>query len=133
MDILLFELNMSKIMIIDDDPLILRVISKLLKKIDVETESFEDESLALSKFKNFPTEYALILSDLKLQNLTGIELFYLIREINPNQKMVLTSGFGYNSEIEKLIDKGLIAFLEKPYGLEKLKTVFKKVFPDKEF
>ncbi len=115
-----------KIMIIDDEPMILTVLKRMLAKLGHEANIFESEFEALDYYSKNSNNIDLVILDVKLKKLTGKEIFEKIRAINAKQKVVIITGYGYTTEIQELMKNGLSGFMEKPFGLEDLKSALIK-------
>lgn len=79
--------------------------------------SFNDPTLALEHYMQNKQNYALILSDLRMPTMNGLELLKRVKEFNPNVRTILVSAFNMqdNPEFQKYLRDGIIdSFLEKP-------------------
>ena len=85
---------MSRILIIEDEASIRRVLTKILSE---ESDTYlvdeaEDGLLGLEKIKN--TDYDLVLCDIKMPKMDGVELLEAVKKIKPEIPMVMISGHG---------------------------------------
>jgi DNA-binding NtrC family response regulator len=116
-----------KIMIVDDEPMILTVLKRMLSKLGHEAITYESEFEALDYYSKNSNNVDLVILDIKLKKLTGKEIFERIREINTKQKVIIITGYGFTTEIQELMKNGLSGFMEKPFGLEDLKSALVKI------
>ncbi len=120
---------MSKsIMVVEDSPTMLQMVSFTLKKIGYEVVEANNGQDALEKLSG-RTSIDMIITDINMPNVDGIEFIHCVRE-NPNFKftpiIVLTTE---SQESKKLEGKqaGATGWLVKPFSPEHLMTVVKKI------
>ncbi len=85
--------------------------------------SFNDPTLALEHYTQNKQNYALILSDMRMPTMTGLELLKKVKELNPNVRTMLLSAFDMqdNPDFQKYLKDGIIdSFLEKPITINRL-------------
>ena len=111
---LLNELKDLNILIVEDGADIRDIMSTTLGKIFNSTRTAVDGLDGLEKFKEEQPD--LIISDIRMPNMSGNEMITSIKEINPNMPVIVVSGHG------RLIDKENKAdiFLNKPIKFDKL-------------
>ncbi|TVP41856.1 response regulator [Candidatus Nitrosocosmicus arcticus] len=81
------------VMVVDDDEELAYIFGELLKRSGFNTVSFTDPLLALKYFNENPREYWLVIADLKMPNLNGIDLAKKIRYNSSTVKILLITGF----------------------------------------
>jgi DNA-binding NarL/FixJ family response regulator len=86
--------------------------------------STKDGREAIEIYRQHKEEIALVLTDMGLPEMTGADEFKMLKEIEPNVKVVFASGF-FNPDIKsELLQAGARGFLQKPYEAnEILKTI----------
>ncbi len=102
----------NRILIVDDEQSILESLSLILRHNKYDVDTCADGFSALEKVNN--SDYDLILLDIKMPKMDGIEVLEKIIEMKPNQVVIMISGHG---NIETAVDatkKGAYYFLEKP-------------------
>lgn len=108
-----------KILIVDDEPLIVKGLKYSLEQDGYETDSAADGEEAVAKF--FAGQYDLILLDVMLPKLDGIEVCQRIREKSSVPIIMLTAK---GDDMDKLIgfDHGADDYLTKPFNILELKA-----------
>jgi DNA-binding NtrC family response regulator len=113
----------KKILIVDDEVNLLRILSKALKGNDVEVITSNRIEEAEYAIKN--TFFNVVLADIRLTGVLGregIELLGYIGEKSPQTKVIIMTGYG-SPEIEKeAYEKGAFYYFEKPIDLAVLNT-----------
>lgn len=82
----------GKILLVEDDPLVREVIKACLQKFRRDVYVAQDGEEGLRIFKRYAADWALVVSDITMPKLTGIELYHAIHEIDPEMRMILVSG-----------------------------------------
>jgi two-component system cell cycle sensor histidine kinase/response regulator CckA len=77
-------------------------------------------------------EIDLVLLDLVMPRLGGAGCFEQLKEVNPNVKVVLMSGFTRNHRVNDLMESGCLFFLRKPFELTDLLAITREVTRGKE-
>lgn len=105
---------MKKIMIIDDELDILDVLERFLKKSGkFEIETFSNPIDALKEAKN--KEYHLILSDIMMPQVNGIDILKEIKDINDNIKIILMTAYNTEEKEKSAIQFNVDGYIEKPF------------------
>jgi DNA-binding NtrC family response regulator len=115
--------------IVDDELDIASLFREYLSGIkDVLVLSFTDPVVALEHFINNKHEYFLIISDLKMPRLSGIELIKKVKEANPFVRTLLMTAFEIDDPMFEEYRKAKIIndFLQKPVRLEDLHSIVEK-------
>src|SRR5919107_4378513 len=81
------------VMVVDDDDGLARLFRTLLEESGFKSMSFSDPLLALKHFEDDPQRYWLVIADLKMPNLNGIDLAKRIRNNSSSVKILLITGF----------------------------------------
>ena len=74
----------------------------------------------------------LILMDIKMPNLNGLEATKIIRELSPDVPIIMQSAFAYEYDRNAAADAGCTEFIPKPIAQEKLKTIIKKYLKSRQ-
>lgn len=119
----------KQILFVDDNLLNQRISAILLKKMDYEVDLADNGLLAVNLFKS--KKYDLILMDLQMPVMEGIEAVRLIREYENQQniehpvRILAMTANVMDSVRQKCIETGFNGFLAKPFDLEKLPLVLR--------
>ena len=109
-----------RILVVDDNPLILTSVSRFLKKIAlVKTVSNAEEALDAIQDQH----YDLCLLDVILPGMTGLDAMKIIIELSPNTKVAIMTATLLNEEMKKQVDDYAYTFIEKPFALSDIESV----------
>ena len=118
----------KRILLVDDDPLILKGLKYTLEQEGYETDSAMDGEEALAKFEN--SAYDLILLDVMLPKLDGISVCQRIREESDVPIIMLTAK---GEDMDKILglEYGADDYMTKPFNIlevkARIKTIFRRV------
>ncbi len=112
------------ILIVEDNLEVSSLLTEILTTFNYNIIVAGDGESALNLYLANKPQFALVLSDLGLPKLGGVELFEQLYQINPKVKFIATSGFGHIDVENTLLAKGVKAFIPKPLRIENLlKTI----------
>ena len=112
------------VLIIDDDEIVLTTSEMMLESLGYQVLKAHNGPSGLRLYKAHKQEIDLIISDLQMPKMNGIELLAELREIDPLVKVILSSGALIESDEIEVLFRGFSGFIKKPYNLE---TLQKKV------
>ena len=115
-------------MIIDDEIDITNLFKEILTSAGFEVKCFNDPLKAVSEFTKNHNKYVLIISDVRMPKMSGIELVKNLAEIDDNIKVILMTAFDITGEELKEIK--IEKFLNKPIYLKKLVDIVKMSLSD---
>ena len=111
------------ILIVDDEKNILKVVSLTLRDSGYRVDTAPSAEVALEKFNQ--NRYDLLITDLKLPGMTGIDLLDRIRHINPDLPVIMITAFGSIENAVAAMKKGAFNYLTKPINPDELLAVIK--------
>ncbi|MBE0364531.1 hypothetical protein PULV_a2241 [Pseudoalteromonas ulvae UL12] len=110
-----------KIMFVDDEPEVLMALKRIFRR-DYETFTFDDPAQAI-EFLN-TTRVHLVISDMRMPNITGAKVLAATKQIQPKAKRILLSGYSdMDSTIEAINQGGIHAYITKPWDNDRIKEV----------
>ena len=115
---------MEKLLIIDDDYSINESLSQILSEAGYKTFTAEDAQKGLEQFDRFPPD--LIVCDLKLPGMSGIELLQKVKTADSNFPFIIITAYDDSNSTIEAIQNGAYDYIEKPIDIEKLKVVIKR-------
>ena len=121
------------ISIVDDEKDLATLFTEALKQLEgYSVVGFTDPRLALKHVTANKSNYALLLSDLRMSGMTGIELLRESKKVNPTIVCILMSAFDPNSDPSYVLsvkEKFINGFIEKPVNIEQLILDIKGMLP----
>ena len=114
---------LARLLVVDDDSDIAHVIKRSLVKNRILVDAFTDSEEALQNFQSYPKDhYCLMLSDIRMPGMSGIQLARRVKQINLNVKVILMTSFEIKeNEFSKVFPSTQVdGFVQKPVHLEGL-------------
>jgi PAS domain S-box-containing protein len=106
----------GKILLVDDERVIRIVGDQILSDMGYDVVTAENGIEAVKFVEEHPDEIDLVILDVVMPKMNGHDTFLKLRKTQPGIKVLLSSGFAMESEIEELTTKeGLCGFVQKPY------------------
>jgi DNA-binding NtrC family response regulator len=113
---------LAKLLVVDDASDIVQVLKTGLQKNGFLVSAFNNPEEAIQSFKSNSKDYCLVLSDIRMPALSGIQLARKVKEINPNVKVVLMTSFEIkDNEFSKVFPSLHVdGFVQKPIVISNL-------------
>ena len=123
---------MSKILIIEDEAAIRRVLVKILSEENdtYQVDEAEDGAAGLDKIKN--NDYDLVLCDIKMPKMDGVEVLEEVKKIKPEIPMVMISGHGDMETAIHTMRLGAFDYISKPPDLNRLLNTVRNALDKKQ-
>jgi two-component system response regulator PilR (NtrC family) len=115
----------KSILVIDDEKDLREILKKILSAEGYDVTIVADGEAALGKFKE--KLFDLIVTDLRMPGLKGIDMPSSIERIHPQVKVVIVTGYPLDAEIQRKVDSEKYAYFAKPFDniilVEKIKEL----------
>ena len=116
--------NQYKVVIIDDEESMRDSCRQILEKDGFHAETAENGLIGLNKIKEIDPEIVLI--DLKMPGISGLEVLDHVRKINPNTIPIVITGYATVGSAVEAMKMGAYDFLPKPFTPEELRLIIKR-------
>lgn len=113
----------KKLLIVDDEKYITQLLTELLEN-DYQVETANDGIQAFNKLKN--GAFDLMLTDISMPNLDGIELLRLARAQLPDMNVVMMSGLATTDNVIDALNLGASHFIRKPFKIDDVSNIIKQ-------
>jgi len=108
----------KKILIVDDDPINLKLFKIIAEKNNIEYDYATDGLVA--KELIIKNNYSLILLDIALPGLNGIELLDFMKTLENRPKVIAITAYAMDGDEEKILAAGACEYIPKPINVEEL-------------
>ncbi|MEO9321446.1 MAG: response regulator [Nitrososphaera sp.] len=108
-----------RLLVVEDEPDILYLVQKHLRNNGFEPTGFSDPLKALDDFKADPTKYSLVLTDIRMPGMNGVDLAHELLNINPSVRVILITAYDVISDDlrAKLPVVSIDDIIRKPFRL----------------
>src|SRR5215510_6257724 len=113
-----------RVLVVDDEKVIREILSDFLTMEGYQVQSVEDGTLALKELQR--RSYNLVISDLKMPRMGGLELLEKIGELNPNVLTVIMTGFGTVETAIEAMKRGAYDYILKPFKVEEVMHIVQR-------
>ncbi|MBD3406936.1 MAG: GAF domain-containing protein [Candidatus Lokiarchaeota archaeon] len=114
------------ILVVDDEPIVLEALSRMLERLGCRTYTATNGRKALEIYQKERDNIDIILTDMMMPDMDGIELVKQLAVINPSAKVILMTGYPLGSKIEELKGLGLVSWAQKPLRLSRIGKLIQK-------
>ncbi len=113
------------ILIVDDEKNILLTLSQSLEVLQLETDTAANGEEALAKLKE--KNFSLILLDLRMPGIDGMEVLRQVRQIRPDILIIMISAYGTVELAVEAMKLGAVDFIQKPFSPEEVRALVSQV------
>jgi PAS domain S-box-containing protein len=103
------------ILIVEDDPMASRMGRDILERWGYRVMVADNGSEAIEIYAEYEKRIQLVLLDVILPDLSGDQVLFSLRKINPNVRVIVSSGYNVNQQITRLLNYGCADFIQKPF------------------
>ncbi len=123
------NINKKRIQIIEDDEEMRSLLKDFLREEGYEAEAVSNGSETLRKLDK--TLYDLIITDIRMPGLTGLDILPALREMQPQASIIVITAFGSEETQQKALKRGANAYLEKPLCFNHLGQMIQELISTK--
>lgn len=106
----------GKVLVIDDEDIILKLASSVLKRCGFTPLTANGGEEGLKLFKEHAAGIKAVVLDMSMPHMSGKEVYIRLKEIDPQVKTVISSGFEHDDRVKEVFALGANIFLHKPYN-----------------
>jgi CheY-like chemotaxis protein len=118
------------ILIIDDEETIRSAMEEALENLGYSTTLCVDGKAAVEEYKKDYHDIDAVVLDLIMPRMNGLDCFRALKKINPDIIVIVSSGYGNDTEKRAIMDEGAKRFLQKPFKLTELSKVLAELLND---
>ncbi len=115
------------ILLVDDEDAILDVCRDILISLGYRIRVASDGPAALDLYSRDPRDIDLVILDMIMPGMSGAQLFEKIRRINPQARVILSTGYSQSDEARQLLNSGCCELISKPFRIEELSQKIRDV------
>jgi len=122
---------MTKVLVVDDERKMRRVLQILLERMGIESVGAESGEEALERFQ--AEKFDLVLTDLKMPGMTGLELLARVREVDAEVPVMLLTAYGTVQTAVDAMKLGAFDYVLKPFDLEVVELTVRKALEMRQY
>jgi DNA-binding NtrC family response regulator len=123
-------MSKARILVVDDEKIARDNLEHILRKEEYEVVSVENGTKALKKLEQ--SDFDLVLTDLKMKQVDGIEVLTRTKEQHPATEVIIVTAYAALSTAIEAMKKGAYHYIPKPYKIDEVRVVVKKALEKKQ-
>ena len=108
------------VLLVDDEQVVLEVGMKMLEKIGCTTVAACNGDEAVRVYKEMADRIDLVVLDMIMPDMSGGAAYDALKEVNPEVRVLLSSGYSLNGEASEILKRGCNGFIQKPFSIQEL-------------
>jgi PAS domain S-box-containing protein len=125
----LIDVNIGSetILLVEDEEVVLDVGIKMLGKMGYTVLAAKSGEEAIVLYKEKQDSIDMVVLDMVLPEMGGGEVYDALKEINPDVRVLLASGYSIDSQAKQILSRGCNGFIQKPFNLSELSAKIKEI------
>ena len=115
------------ILFVDDEDMIIQVGRDMIESLGYEVLIAENGKEAVELYEKNMKKIDMVMLDIIMPVMDGGETYDKLKEINPDIKVLLSSGYGINGQATEILDRGCNGFIQKPFNMRTLSKKIREV------
>lgn len=113
----------ERILVVDDEESVRMILQKSLEHLGYEVDVAEDGFIGLAMYQAAKGDYDLVVMDMIMPGMPGDELFFKLKEFDPEVAVLISSGYSSDRRTKAVLDGGGLGLIRKPFSVEELAEV----------
>ena len=123
----IIRMGSETILIVDDEEHVLEACDTMLKRLGYKTILAQNGKKAVDIFQKQNSEIDLIILDMIMPEMDGLTAYEYLKEIKPDVKVILASGYSITDNVKEIVDKGCDEFIQKPFSLSQISQITREL------
>jgi len=119
--------GIGTILLVDDEETVATVALELLEALGYTVLLARDGESAINLYEQNKNDIDLVLLDMVLPGMDGGEIFNALKKINPEVRVLLSSGYSLTGQAQEILDRGCKGFIQKPYRVTALTKAINEI------
>jgi two-component system, cell cycle sensor histidine kinase and response regulator CckA len=119
------------VLFVDDEKMITEVAEDLFKLIGYKVLIAESGKEAIAIYEENKEQIDMVILDMIMPDMNGGEVYDRLKDINPNVKVLLSSGYSAGERAKEILDRGCNGFIQKPFKIKALSLKLREILDSK--
>jgi CheY-like chemotaxis protein len=120
----------ARILYLDDEDPLVFIVKRMLERIGHRVSGFTRAEEALAAFTAAPADFDLVISDMSMPGMNGIDFAKAVLAVHPQALVVIASGYVDERETERALAAGVRSVIRKPNTLDEMRQMVLDLLPD---
>jgi PAS domain S-box-containing protein len=121
------------ILFVDDEISIIKMVQRMFEHLGYKVETATMPQEALDRFSLNPDHFDLVITDMTMPQMTGVQLSEKLMDIRPDIPIIICTGYSELVDEEKAKELGLAAYVMKPIDMQETAQAIRKILDKKEY
>jgi PAS domain S-box-containing protein len=117
------------ILLIEDELAVIEILRKLLERLGYKVIEAKTGKEAIRLVREYDGDINLAILDVFLPDMNGNKVYALLKEYNPDLKVIVCSGYSIEGPAQEILDAGAHGFIQKPFTIEELSEKLNELLP----
>lgn len=126
-----FSIGTETVLLVDDEQIVIDVSAPMLEKLGYKVIAANDGKSAIDLYREKSAGIDIVILDMIMPDINGGEVYDHLKEINPNIKVVLSSGYSLNGLATEILNRGCNGFIQKPFNMVDLSRKINEILNKK--
>ncbi len=113
-------ISSKTVLLVDDEKMITEVGQNMLERMDLKVFTANSGAEAINVYKNNKEKIDMVIMDLKMPDMDGGETYDRLKQVDPDVKVLLASGYGTKKQVDRILKRGCNGFIKKPFNIKDL-------------
>jgi PAS domain S-box-containing protein len=118
------------ILLVDDEEMVVDIGKEILEKLGYTVIPASGGSEATDKFRQHKNRIDLVILDMIMPDMSGSETFDNLKKINPDIKVLLSSGYSIDGQASEILNRGCNGFVQKPFNLKQISSKIREILAE---
>jgi CheY-like chemotaxis protein len=120
----------ARILYLDDEEPLVFIMKRMLERLGHEVAGFTNAEAALAEFGAAPASFQLVLSDMSMPGMSGIDFATAVLRLRPEALVVIASGYMEPKDAERAKAAGVSHCIRKPNTLDEMRDMVTALLPN---
>jgi len=121
------QLGHETVLLVDDEDMIIDVGQEILKEMGYKVLVARGGKEAIEVYKKDKDRIALVILDMIMPDMGGGEVYDTLKELNPDIKVLLSSGYSISGQATEILERGCDGFIQKPFNMRQLSEKIRQI------
>jgi two-component system, cell cycle sensor histidine kinase and response regulator CckA len=119
------------VLFVDDEDLIIEIAEELLNSLGYKALTARSGKEAIEIFDENKEHIDIVLLDMIMPDMSGSDTYDRMKEVDPDIKVLLSSGYSINGQATEIMDRGCNGFIQKPFKMKELSRKLREILDEK--
>ena len=119
------------VLFVDDEDMIIEIAEELFEQLGYKVLIARSGKEAIETYEKNKEQIDIVLLDMIMPDMSGSDTYDSLKEINPDIKVLLSSGYSINGQATEIMDRGCNGFIQKPFKMKELSQKLREVLDKK--